>query len=37
MLMPGAAVGQRLYEVSDEVARWRNVLVVPYQEYLAAK
>lgn len=26
-----------LHEISDEIARWRDILAVPYQEYLLSK
>jgi len=29
--------GKSLHLISDEIARWRNILAVPYQEYLLSK
>ncbi len=30
-------LGKNLHLISDEVARWRKILEVPYQEYLLNK
>ncbi len=27
-------VGQSFHEIRDEIARWRDILTVPYQEHL---
>lgn len=27
-------LGENLYLIRDEIARWRDILAVPYQEYL---
>jgi len=29
-------VGKSLHQITDEITRWREILAVPYQEYLQA-
>ena len=29
-------VGKSLHPIADEIARWRKILEMPYQEYLLA-
>ena len=30
-------LGENLHFISDEIARWRRILEVPYQEYLLSR
>jgi len=30
-------VGESFHLISDEIARWRDILVIPHQEYLPNK
>jgi hypothetical protein len=30
-------MGENLHEISSEIARWRDILAVPYQEYLLGR
>lgn len=33
----GAANGKSLHEISSKICRWRDILAVPYREYLLSK